>query len=252
MKGVRLSGEFSEYRALPREAAIALSIGGSTHAVMMASPDDLVDFAYGFLLADGVIAKASDIDDVSIVETDLGIDVQVRLQNADEYRAQKRAQNRTMVGPVGCGLCGVESLELAVPNLVRVKPMPIETALPFEAVAALADAQNLRQKSGALHAAGLYDGSKIIHAREDIGRHNALDKSLGAMLRESMDSANLIAVISSRISLDLVIKAVRAGIGTLIGRASPSDLAVKYAEIWGLKLIAPVFKDEYFISGELS
>ena len=87
MKGVRLTGSFDERRALPREAAIALSVGGSTHAVMMASPDDLHDFAYGFLHADGVIADASDIEDVSIVKTELGIDVQVRISNSENYRA---------------------------------------------------------------------------------------------------------------------------------------------------------------------
>ncbi len=136
-----------------------------------------------------------------------------------------------------------------MPELARVTAMPIQTSLPFEAVTALSNAQNARQKSGALHGAGLYKNNEMIIIREDIGRHNALDKSIGAALLEGLDCRDLIAVISSRISLDLVIKAVRAGIGTLIGRASPSDLAVKHAEKWGLQLIAPVFKDEYFISG---
>lgn len=248
MKGVRLSGQFEEARVLPREQAVAISIGGSTHAVMMASPDDLVDFAYGFLHADGVIGRRSDIEDVTIIENDLGIDLQVRLKNAESYHAQRRA----MVGPVGCGLCGIESLEIAVPELARVTPTSIETALPFEAVEALSIAQNARQKSGALHGAGLYKDNNMIIAREDIGRHNALDKAIGAAIREDMDCREMIAVISSRISLDLVIKVVRAGIGTLIGRASPSDLAVKHAEKWGLQLVAPVFKDEYFISGDLT
>ncbi len=237
-----------EERICPHERAVAISVGGSSHAVMMTSPADLEDFAYGFLLTDGVISHADQIEDVEIVEGELGIDIQVRLmaELAENYRERRRA----LVGPVGCGLCGIESLELAVPELVRVKPARLFDTFPWQALEELQRAQRRREKTGALHGAALLDGEgALVLSREDIGRHNALDKVIGAGLRNNITFEGKVAVLSSRVSLDLVIKTVRAGIGTLIARASPSDLAVKYAENWGLNLIAPVFEKEYFQSG---
>ncbi len=236
-------------RALPAERAVAISVGGSTHAVMMASPSDLEDFAYGFLLADGAIEACDDVDRVEIVQVPLGLDVQVRLRAdlAETYRARKRA----MAGPVGCGLCGVESLELAVPDLPRVEPIALPQDFPFRALEVLQKAQKSRAQTGALHGAALLDNkSRVIFAREDIGRHNAVDKVIGAALRAGLPMQEYALVVSSRVSLDLVIKAVRAGIPNLIARASPSDLAVQYAQKWRLRLIAPVFQEEYFQSGE--
>ncbi len=237
-------------RALPEERAVALSIQGSTHAVMMASPHDLEDFAYGFLLSDGVIAAANEIEAVEAVEAGLGIDLQIRLTR--ELAARYQQTRRSMVGPVGCGLCGVESLELAVPELKPVEPVLAEGEMPWRALLALEEAQTSRRQTGALHAAAILDANgELLVAREDIGRHNALDKAIGALMRNGKPTTGKIAVLSSRVSLDLVVKAVRARIGMVVARASPSDLALQYAQKWGLNLTAPVFHDEYFQSGDI-
>ncbi len=240
----------SATRILPEERAVAISVGGSNHAVMMASPNDLEDFAYGFLKSDGVIKNMSEIDDVTIVPSQLGVDIQVRLtpENAENYRAQRRA----MVGPVGCGLCGIESLELAVPELKSVQSRPLPDEWPWRALQDLEDAQSARKISGAIHGCALLCAKgELVIVREDIGRHNAMDKVIGAAMRAEIETEQHILVTSSRVSLDLVIKAVRAGVGTLIARASPSTLALEYAEKWGLALIAPVFENEYFQMGEI-
>lgn len=237
-------------RALPEERAVALSIQGTTHAVMMATPEDLEDFAYGFLLSDGVITAARDIDDIEIVKTEFGLDVQIRLQKSLNQNYQEC--RRMMVGPVGCGLCGVERLELAFPDLKPVTPVFAEEELPWRALAALYDTQSSREKTGAIHGAAIVNRvGECLVTREDIGRHNAFDKAIGAVLRSGEPLEGKIAALSSRVSLDLVIKAVRAGIGMVVARASPSDLALEYAQKWGLNLTAPVFDDEYFQSGEL-
>ncbi len=248
---LKYSGEkfAAENRALPHERAIAISIAGSTHAVMMASPEDLKDFAFGFLLGDGVIETSSEIEDYQEVETTLGLDLQIRLcaQKAQNYQKRKRA----MAGPVGCGLCGVESLELAVPQLEALMPMEVDQNLPWQALDALKSAQKSREISGALHGAGLLNSNgEMLIAREDIGRHNAVDKVIGAALLAGEDLQDKVMVLSSRVSLDLVVKAVRARCPVLIARASPSDLAFEYAQKWGLRLVAPVFEDEYFQNGE--
>lgn len=234
-------------RPLPRERPIALSIGGSTHAVMMASPDDLTDFAYGFLLGDGVITNKAQLGSIEWVESENGIELQISLDHAvtEHYRATRR----TMAGPVGCGLCGVESLELVIPDL---KPVAngIAIADPRAVFTRLREAQAERALSGALHAAAIADAAgEILAVREDIGRHNAVDKVIGHAIRTELLPHDHALVVTSRVSIDLIIKAVRAGFGTLIGRATPSDLAADWATRWGLTLIAPVFDDVYYVNG---
>lgn len=238
-------------RVLPEERAVAVSVGGSTHAVMMATPHDLEDFAAGFLITDGVVDHVDEIEDVTVVEGKLGFDVQVRLISAksEAYRGMRRA----IVGPVGCGLCGIESLELAVPELDAVTPIEVNEAFPWQATEALETGQLKRRSSGAIHGAALVDvQGQLLLVREDIGRHNAVDKVIGAAARQKIDASQHIMVVSSRVSLDLVIKAVRAKIGVLIAKSTPSDLAIRYAQEWNLALIAPVFTTEYFSNGSLT
>lgn len=225
-------------RALPEEVPVALSFGGTTHAVMMATPADLEDFGVGFALSEAVVATRTDILALEIVEADQGFDVQMRLR--DEVQASFSARRRKMAGPVGCGLCGIESIEEAL----RTLPGRDDVATEFspedigEAVRSLAVHQKLRAETGAVHAAGFCrPKTGMICVREDIGRHNALDKLIGALARQDINPATGALVITSRVSVDMVQKAVIAGAGLLISVSAPTALAVRTAEAAGLTLV---------------
>ena len=228
-------------RELPQEVAVALSYNGSTQAVMMATPADLVDFAYGFSLTEG-IARPDEIDSVEIVETDLGIDLQIWLHSPAEGRL--RARRRSMAGPVGCGLCGIDSLEEA-----RRVPHPVSdvsfTMTPTQIMAAMADLrrhQPLHDITRAAHAAVFWaDG--IQAAREDVGRHNALDKLIGAVGRTAHPTGA--AVLTCRTSIDMVQKCAAAGFPLMIAASAPTAAAVDMADAAGITLIALAREDGF-------
>jgi len=225
-------------RALPEEVPVALSFGGSTQAVMMATPADLRDFGIGFALSEGLIRSSADIVSLDIIEVDQGFDVQMRL--ADDVQAALSARRRKMAGPVGCGLCGIESIEealRALPDRDEVK-FELSTENVREAVRSLSMHQKLRAETGAVHAAGFYHpGQGMLCVREDVGRHNALDKLIGAMARSGASASDGAIVITSRVSVDMVQKAVIAGAGLLIAVSAPTALAVRTAEAAGLTLV---------------
>tara|TARA_R110002020_G_scaffold5971_19_gene24675 strand:+ start:3399 stop:4229 length:831 start_codon:yes stop_codon:yes gene_type:complete len=226
------------HRALPEEVPVALSFGGTTQAVMMATPADLEDFGIGFALSEAIVRSPADIVSMEIVDADQGFDVQMQL--ADDVQTAFSARRRKMAGPVGCGLCGIESIEEAL----RALPDREHVALAFgaddvrEAVRSLSVHQKLRAETGAVHAAGFYvPGQGIVCLREDVGRHNALDKLIGAIARAGLDAADGAIVITSRVSVDMVQKAVIAGTGLLISVSAPTALAVRTAEAAGLTLV---------------
>ncbi len=230
-------------RMLPEEVAVALSYNGSTQAVMMATPDALEDFAYGFSLTEG-IATPDEIESVEVVETARGIDVQMWLVPEAEARLAKR--RRTMAGPVGCGLCGIDSLEEAT----RVLP-PVTAALSLTpsqicaAISALPAHQSLHDSTRAVHAAAFWTpAGGIVAAREDVGRHNALDKLAGAMLRGSIGAEGAI-VLTSRVSIDMVQKCAAMGVPVLIAVSAPTAHAVELAEAAGITLIALARPDRF-------
>ncbi|MBN9057044.1 MAG: formate dehydrogenase accessory sulfurtransferase FdhD, partial [Rhizobiales bacterium] len=168
-------------RFVPEETPVAFSYAGSTHAVMMATPADLEDFAVGFSLTEGIVSDPSEIEAVEIVAEDKGIDLQIGL--ADAQSAALTARRRHMAGPVGCGLCGIESIDEAV----RVTPSVRSSSLTLsedevvEAVRLLNGQQPLHMTTRAVHGAGFYvPGKGLVAVREDVGRHNALDKLVGA------------------------------------------------------------------------
>ncbi len=196
-------------RMLPEEVAVALSYNGSTQAVMMATPEALEDFAYGFSLTEG-IAAPHEIESVEIVETDRGIDVQIWLDARAEGRLAKR--RRTMAGPVGCGLCGIDSLEEAVRTLPPVTAtLAITPQQVCAAVAALPAHQALHDATRAVHAAAFWTpAGGIVAVREDVGRHNALDKLAGAMLNSGIGPEGAV-VLTSRVSIDMVQKCADDG-----------------------------------------
>ncbi|MBU4529478.1 MAG: formate dehydrogenase accessory sulfurtransferase FdhD [Hoeflea sp.] len=225
-------------RALPEEVPVALSFGGTTQAVMMATPDDLQDFGVGFALSEAIVRSADDIVSMEIVEADQGFDVQMQL--SEDVQTAFSARRRKMAGPVGCGLCGIESIEEAL----RALPDREDVALAVgaddvrEAVRSLSMHQKLRAETGAVHAAGFYvPGRGMACVREDVGRHNALDKLIGAMARAGLKPADGAIIITSRVSVDMVQKAVIAGTGLLIAVSAPTALAVRTAEAAGLTLV---------------
>lgn len=238
-------------RLLPEEVAVALTFNGTTQAVMMATPDHLADFAYGFALTEG-LAQPAEIDSLAVVETARGLDVQIWVTARAEARLS--ARRRTMAGPVGCGLCGIDSLEQALRDLPPVAPngFSLTPAQVMAAVAALPSQQALHDATRAVHCAGFWTGTAMILAREDIGRHNALDKLAGALVRAGTPAAVTTAagaparplpadgavVLTSRVSIDLVQKVATLGTPMIIALSSPTADAVALAEALGITLIA--------------
>lgn len=222
---------------LAEETAIAISYDGSTQAVLMGSPADLEDFAYGFSLTEG-IASPDEIEVVTPERVEQGIDLRIWLARDAGQRFIGR--RRRTVGPVGCGLCGVETLAAAMRVLEPVSGDCVISADDLDAALAEMDAgQRLRDATGASHAAGfLVPGRGLIALREDVGRHNALDKLAGALLRGP--DAGLIGqgavVLTSRISVDLVQKTATLGAPVLIALAAPTSAAVAAAEAAGIGL----------------
>ncbi len=229
-EGTPATGE----RAVPEEVPVAFSYGGSTHAVMMASPADLIDFAVGFSLTEGIISMLSEIQAIEVVEAGQGYDVQVDLTDAEADAL--RARRRHMAGPVGCGLCGIESIEQAVrvvPNLSGVKSSVHGNDI-VAAVKALNEAQTLNRETRAVHGAGFYNPREgLLAAREDVGRHNALDKLAGAVVNAGISAETGIVAVTSRLSVEMVQKTAILGCPVLAAisapRRSPSRLPTERA-----------------------
>lgn len=231
---------------MPEEVPIAFSYGGSTHAVMMATPADLVDFAYGFSLAEEIVRSGDDILSVEPVEAGAGIDVQITLK--DTTADALVARRRKMAGPVGCGLCGIESIEQAARQVARVaEPSHLLSARNVsEAVRLLSDGQQLNRETRAVHGAGFYQpGRGIVAAREDVGRHNALDKLVGALLRSGSPVREGAVVVTSRLSVEMVQKTALLGCPVLIAISAPTALAIETAETAGMTLIGIARGDEF-------
>jgi FdhD protein len=243
----RKGGLSSAARLVPEEAPVAFSYGGTTHAVMMATPDDIADFAVGFSLSEGIIEKPSDIEDLAIEEFERGIDIQIAL--AENKREALTARRRHMAGPVGCGLCGIESIDEALRPVASVQGSLHLTAGDIaQSVRLLSARQPLHTETGAVHAAGFYvPGQGIIAAREDVGRHNALDKLAGALARAGIAGNSGAVVVTSRVSIEMVQKTAIIGAPVLIAVSAPTALAIRTAEAAGITLIALVRGDEFDI-----
>ena len=224
-------------RTLPAEVPVALSYNGTTQAVMMATPDALEDFARGFTLTDG-IASPAEITEITVVATDGGYDLQIWLAPGAETRLA--ARRRTMAGPVGCGLCGIDSIAEALrPARPVASSLTLTAAEVTLAMAALPSGQSLHDATRAVHAAAFYlPGQGIVLTREDVGRHNAIDKLAGALLARGVDPANGAVLITSRVSIDMVQKCTAIGAPVLIAASAPTSAAVTMAEAAGLTLIA--------------
>jgi FdhD protein len=233
------NGEMSaSVRAVPEETAIAFTFNGTTHAVMMATPSDLEDFAVGFALTEGLIGTLAEIANLDIVTTPLGIELRAWLP---EGRAKTyAARRRSMAGPTGCGLCGIESLEEAArPSPVVSNVSRFDSGAIVEAMASLSAGQKLNRETHAVHAAGFWVPARgLVAVREDVGRHNALDKLMGALARAGEAAAHGIVLLTSRVSIELIQKAARLGAPVVAAVSVPTAAGVRLAEACGITLVA--------------
>lgn len=225
-------------RALPEEVAVSITANGSSVAVMMATPADLEDFALGFALTEGLVASVAEVEEIALIDHPAGIEARLWLP---EPRAQAlAARRRAMAGPVGCGLCGIDSLEAALRPLPRVEAgSDLSLAEIARATDDLRARQPLHDQTRATHAAGfLRPGQGVVLAREDVGRHNALDKLIGALARGGIDPAGGGIVLTSRLSVELVQKTAMAGCPVLIAAATPTAQALRLAQGAGITVAA--------------
>jgi FdhD protein len=232
-------------RVVAEETPIAFAYEGTSYAVMMATPADLEDFAVGFSLNEGVIRSPDEIEELDIVRTNDGIILRMALANgpADAFWQRRRY----LSGPSGCGLCGLESLAQAtrrprpVTGGIRVSADAIDAAMKM-----LPARQTMNRLTGALHAAAFWtpeDG--IIAVREDVGRHNALDKLTGAVVAAGRSAGEGAVLLTSRVSVEMVQKAASLGAAILVAISAPTALALRVADAAGITLIAVARRDGF-------
>ncbi|KQP41593.1 formate dehydrogenase accessory sulfurtransferase FdhD [Pseudorhodoferax sp. Leaf274] len=226
-----------EADCVAEEVPVALEYNGISHAVMLATPLDLEDFALGFSLTEGIVDSRADVRDIALVEGGGGLTVQVQI--ASGCFARLKDKRRSLAGRTGCGLCGAESLPQAVQ-----RPAPLQSGARFDAAAvslamqALDRSQPLRDASGATHAAGFADAQgRLLFVREDVGRHNALDKLVGALLVARAQVPQGFVVVTSRASYEMVGKTVRAGSALLAAVSGVTGLAIALAADANLALV---------------
>jgi len=236
-------------RVTPEESPVALVYDGSTEAVMMATPADLEDFALGFSLNEGLVERPSDIRQLDIVPGPDGIEARMWLER--DRGLAIAARRRTRTGPTGCGLCGIESLAEA--NRVRstidsANGLTLSASQVHAAIAGLEAAQPLGAVTKAVHAAGFWraDGG-LIALREDVGRHNALDKLAGALARAGVSASDGAVVLTSRVSVEMVQKTAAMGAPVLIAISAPTGLAIRTADAAGVTIVAVARSDGFEI-----
>ncbi|WP_293880720.1 formate dehydrogenase accessory sulfurtransferase FdhD [Sphingomonas sp.] len=224
-------------RAVAVEAPIAIEINGIGYAVMMATPDDLIDFAHGFVWSERLVEEAGEILTVEPVTTAIGHRLRIELIPERSERLFERFRHR--VSDSSCGMCGIENLEQAIRPLPRVTEQEtVADRALFRALGHLRERQPLNLATGAAHAAALCNREGLILVvREDVGRHNAFDKLIGAMLRGGLTWGNGFALLSSRCSYELVEKAALSDCPTLVTISAPTSLAVERARATGIRLI---------------
>ncbi|WP_374380862.1 formate dehydrogenase accessory sulfurtransferase FdhD [Dongia sp.] len=228
---------------LAEEVPVALVYNGISHAVMMASPADLEDFALGFSLSEGIIAGSNEIRDIETVTHEKGIEVKIEL--ASERFHQLKERRRTIAGRTGCGLCGLDSLDAVARDLpVVTAATQVSLGAIDKALHALSPAQVMNAKAHALHAAAFADiDGNLLLVREDVGRHNALDKLIGALMAKKIDTTSGFGLITSRCSVEMVQKAAIAGLPLLVSVSAPTAMAVRVADEAGITLLALARRD---------
>ena len=236
---VRLDGASSSNESAPvaEEVPVAFVYGGKPHVVMMCTPADLEDLAVGFTLSEEVVARARDIARIEVVRHARGIEVQMELPPDGQARIAERT--RALAGRTGCGLCGIDAIDSAIrtPRAVT-SPAIFNREAVSRAGGALAAEQPVNNDTHAVHAAAFADASgTLVVVREDVGRHNALDKVIGALARAGTDASAGFFVVTSRASYELVQKVAVAGSPLLAAVSRPTGLAIRFAEAAGLTLV---------------
>ncbi len=220
------------------ETPVALLYNDLSFAVMMTTPADLEDFALGFAICEGIVETAEEFSLVDIVSSDDGITLHAAIPQRRFDAIEQR--QRGLEGRSGCGLCGTSSLQAALRPARKVGIGPqLSADRIHDGLARLAQQQPLNARSGGVHAAGFVDGGHLL-VREDVGRHNAVDKLIGAMLRATprIDPDGGFLAITSRASYEIVHKTANAGIAVVAAMSAPTDLAIRHAEAAGITLIA--------------
>ncbi len=242
-KGLQSSGT----DMVAEEVPIALTYNGISHAVMLATPADLEDFAIGFSLTEGIVRTPKEIYGIEIEETFNGIQINITIAGKSFFHLKEHRRN--LAGRTGCGLCGTDSLVQAVKILPRLSRTPFVAIAPILAgFAQMETMQTLKQQTGATHAAAWLSKEGIISLiREDIGRHNALDKLIGALQVQKINCSTGAVLITSRTSYEMVQKCVMVGIPTLAAVSAPTALAVRMAGQSSLLLIGFVRGDSYTV-----
>jgi FdhD protein len=234
-------------RIIPEETAIALTYNGGTYAVMMGTPRDLHDFAVGFSLSEGIVQSADEIVSLDVVDLDDGIELRMWLAQSKADRLSER--RRHIAGPTGCGLCGIDSISEAVrPAAIVPHGRTFSPQQIMAAVQSLAPLQQINIETRAVHAAAFWmPGRGIVALREDVGRHNALDKLAGALARDKITASEGMVLLTSRVSVEMVQKTAAMGAPLMVAVSAPTALAVRMAEASGITLAAIARADGFEI-----
>jgi len=234
-------------RQIAAETPLALTYNGGTYAVMMGTPRDLQDFAIGFSLTEGIVQSAEEIESVDVVTLDDGIELRMWL--ASEKAARISERRRHIAGPTGCGICGLESIAEAVrPVAIVPRGRIFCPAEIMAAMAAVAPLQALNIETRAVHAAAFWTPLHgIIAIREDVGRHNALDKLAGALAQRELRAGDGMVLLTSRVSVEMVQKAASMGAPLMVAVSAPTALAVRMADVAGITLCAIARADGFEI-----
>lgn len=235
-------------KMVAEEVPVALSYDGTTQAVLMASPEDLEDFAYGFSLTEEFISDPDEIEHIDIVTLPRGIDVQIALRV--DRREAFRKRRRSMAGPVGCGLCGIESIEAAMRDIAKVDHADVyfDAAEIFNAGRQICEKQTLNKATRAAHAAAFYNKKEgIIAFREDVGRHNALDKLCGYLFRNQLSIDHGFIIVTSRLSVEMVQKAAVLGASTVVAVSAATSQAIHIGQNCNMTLIGRAREKDFEI-----
>jgi FdhD protein len=234
-------------RAIPEETALALTYNGGTYAVMMGTPQDLEDFAIGFSLSEGVVQSPEEISSLEIVDLDDGIELRMWL--ADDKAHHLSERRRHIAGPTGCGLCGIDSIAEAVrPTAVVAKGRSFSPRELMAATAGMPPLQPINIETRAVHAAAFWTPAVgIVALREDVGRHNALDKLAGALAQARVTTSDGMVLLTSRVSVEMVQKTAAIGASVMVAVSAPTALAVRMADAAGITLVAVARGDGFEI-----
>jgi FdhD protein len=232
-------------RLIPEETAIALTYNGGAYAVMMGTPQDLRDFALGFSLSEGIVQSPDDILSLEIVDLDDGIELRMWLDPSKAERINER--RRHIAGPTGCGICGIDSITEAIrPAAVVAQGSSFSPRQIMAAMADIAPYQQINIETRAVHAAAFFTPVRGIMAlREDVGRHNALDKLAGALAQQKVVASEGMVLLTSRVSVEMVQKTAAIGAPLMVAVSAPTALAVRTADAAGITLVAIARSDGF-------